>query len=78
MIDEVFGEDDALKLFFGEAIVSAEEDQARDYVENLLNEKQEELDEKQDKLETLEGEMRDLKSYLYAKFGNSINLDEDK
>lgn len=44
----------------------------------MLNEKQEELDEKQDKLEALENEMRDLKSYLYAKFGNSINLDEDK
>lgn len=26
MIDEVFGEEDALKLFFGEAMVSAEED----------------------------------------------------
>ena len=36
------------------------------------------MDEKQEKLEEMEGQMRDLKSYLYAKFGSSINLDEQQ
>ena len=78
MIEEVFGEEDALKLFLGEAFVAVDEDAARNYVEKVNEEKQEELDKKQEEKEEVETIMKDLKSHLYAKFGNSINLDEDK
>ena len=78
IIDETLGEEDALKLFLGEAFVAVDEDAARNYVEKVNDEKTEELDKKQEEMEEVEGQMRDLKSYLYAKFGNSINLDEDK
>ena len=47
-------------------------------MEKLQEEKQEELEKKQDDLEQIEGKMKDLKASLYAKFGNSINLEEDQ
>ena len=75
-IDETLGEDGALKLFLGEAMVAVTDDAANSYVEQLQEEKQTELDDKLEKLEEMEGQMRDLKSYLYAKFGSSINLEE--
>eukprot|EP00353_Schmidingerella_taraikaensis_P006846 CAMPEP_0185568806 /NCGR_PEP_ID=MMETSP0434-20130131/1652_1 /TAXON_ID=626734 ORGANISM="Favella taraikaensis, Strain Fe Narragansett Bay" /NCGR_SAMPLE_ID=MMETSP0434 /ASSEMBLY_ACC=CAM_ASM_000379 /LENGTH=129 /DNA_ID=CAMNT_0028183427 /DNA_START=109 /DNA_END=499 /DNA_ORIENTATION=+ len=77
-IDETLGEDGALKLFMTEAMISVSDDTATSYVEQLQEEKQNELDEKRDKLEEMEGQMRDLKSYLYAKFGSSINLEEQQ
>jgi len=75
-IEETFGEDGALMLFLGEAMVTVNEEAANAYVEQLTEEKQNELDEKMEKLEEMEGQMRDLKSYLYARFGSSINLEE--
>lgn len=77
-IDETLGEEGALKLFMTEAMVSVTDEAATAYVEQLQEEKQNELDEKRDKLEEMEGQMRDLKSYLYAKFGSSINLEEQQ
>ena len=76
-IDEAMGEDGALKLFLGEAFIAVGDEQATQFVEKLQEEKQEELDKKQDDLEDMESQMKNLKSYLYAKFGNSINLEED-
>ena len=77
-IDETLGEDGALKLFLGEAMVSVTDEAATAYVEQRQEEKQTELDDKQEKLEEMETAMRDLKSYLYAKFGSAINLEEDQ
>ena len=34
------------------------------------------MDSKQDRLERIEKEMKGYKTYLYAKFGSSINLEE--
>ena len=75
-IDETLGEEGALKLWMTEAMVSVTDENATSYVEQLQEEKQNELDDKIEKLEEMEGQMRDLKSYLYAKFGSSINLEE--
>ena len=75
-IDETLGEDGALKLFLGESMVAVNDEAATAYVEQLQEEKQAELDAKQEQMETMENEMRDLKSYLYAKFASSINLEE--
>jgi prefoldin subunit 4 len=76
LVEESMGE--GLKLFLGECFVTVDEDQGMNYVEKLTSEKQEELEAKNDQLDKLEADMKSLKSYLYARFGSSINLDELK
>ena len=73
-IEESMGED--IKLFLGECFVSVDEDQGTNYVEKVTEEKQAEMENKQDQLEQLTKEMKSFKTYLYAKFGSSINLEE--
>ncbi len=75
LIEESFGE--GLKLFIGEVLIDVDEETAQGYYEKLVEEKGEDLDKKKDELEDIEGEMKNLKSYLYARFGNSINLEEE-
>ena len=74
LVEESFGEE--LKFFAGECFVTVSEEQATEHVEKLIERKQAETEAFQENLEQLEREMKDLKTYLYAKFGNSINLDE--
>ena len=45
-IDETLGEDGALKLFLGESMVAVNDEAATNYVEQLQEEKQTELDDK--------------------------------
>ena len=75
LIEESFGE--GLKLFIGEALVDVDEEAAQNYQEKLSEKKQEELENAKDRLEEIESEMKDLKGFLYARFGNSINLEEE-
>lgn len=75
MIEESMGED--LKLFVGEAMIEVDEDRATKYVEKMQEEKQTELEELQDELEKTEDECKSLKAHLYARFGSSINLEEE-
>lgn len=75
-VEEALGEEGALKLFLGEAFIAVDDDAAGQFIEKLQEEKQEELEKKQDALEVLENQMKNLKAKLYAKFGNSINLEE--
>ena len=75
LIEESFGE--GLKLFIGEALIDVDEDTATKYYEGLVEEKGDDLEKKKDQLEEIESDMKDLKSYLYARFGNSINLEEE-
>ena len=74
LVEESMGE--GLKLFLGECFVTVDEDQGSQYVTSITEEKQEELEKKNDALEKLEKEMKNYKTYLYAKFGSSINLEE--
>ena len=74
MIEEAMG--DPVKLFIGEALIDVDEERAQQYHENLTEEKQEELEQLNDRLDIIESEMKNIKSYLYARFGSSINLDE--
>ena len=53
-IDEAMGEDGALKLFLGEAFIAVDDEQATKYVEQLQEEKQEEVEKNQDRLDELE------------------------
>ena len=75
-VEESFGED--IKLFLGECFISANDEQAGSFVEKLTEKKQEEMDALQDRLDELEREMKGYKTYLYAKFGSSINLEEQE
>lgn len=64
-------------MFIGEALIDVDEETAQSYYERMVEEKGEDLDRKKDELEDIESEMKNLKSYLYARFGNSINLEEE-
>jgi len=75
LVEESFGE--GLKLFIGETLIDVDEDTANEYLEKVTNQKQEDLETAKDTLEELESEMKNLKSFLYARFGNSINLEEE-
>ena len=75
IVDESMGE--GLSLFVGECFVTATEEQASGYIEKLQEENSELLDKKQDLLESIRGEMKNLKTFLYARFGSSINLEEE-
>ena len=75
-IEETLGEDGALKLFMGESMVSVGEDAATAYVEQVKAEKTAEVEEKQAALMKMVTQMQELKTQLYAKFGDSINLEE--
>ena len=75
LVEESMGE--GLKLFLGECFVTVYEEQGANYVQKVAQEKQEEMDEKNDQMDKMEKEMKNLKSYLYARFGSSINLEEN-
>ena len=76
LAEETLGEEDALKLFLGEALIAVDEEQAMSYIEQLKGEKKTALEEKQEKLREIDARLGELKTHLYAKFGNSINLEE--
>lgn len=69
---------DPVKLFIGEALIDVDEAQAIAYQEKISEQKQEDLEKLNDELEEIETELKNLKSFLYARFGKNINLEEDK
>jgi hypothetical protein len=58
-------------------LIDVDEETATQYHERVVEEKGEDLEKKKDEVEEIESEMKNLKSYLYARFGNSINLEEE-
>lgn len=65
------------KVMIGETFVVISEEEALARLEKLKDVKREELNRLKALSEAYEKEMVGLKSYLSAKFGNSINLEED-
>lgn len=45
-VEEAFGEDGALKLFLGEALISVDDDAAAGYIDQVEDEKKQEISEK--------------------------------
>ena len=76
MVEEAMG--DPIKLFIGDALVDVDEEAGTNYVEKLIDEKQELLDKQTDELDAVDEDLKGLKSFLYARFGQSINLEENK
>jgi len=75
MVEELMG--DQCYLFVGESFVAAEEDQAANYLEKMKEELTDGIENKSDELDSLRQEMKNLKTFLYARFGSAINLEEE-
>mmetsp|Transcript_28596 Transcript_28596/g.25309 ORF Transcript_28596/g.25309 Transcript_28596/m.25309 type:complete len:129 (-) Transcript_28596:40-426(-) len=70
-------DDDGLKLFLGEVMIDVDEDQATKYQEKFMDEKKNEMDDLEEGTDEIESNMKELKTYLYAKFGGAINLEQE-
>ena len=70
-------DDDGLKLFLGEVMIDVNEDQATAHQEKIMEEKKNEMDDLEEEIDEIEGGMKELKTYLYAKFGSAINLEQE-
>lgn len=68
-------DDDGLLLKFGSVFVESTEDDATAYVERLRERLQSETEDTESQIAQIDQEMISLKGVLYAKFGNSINLE---
>jgi prefoldin subunit 4 len=73
---ELLGEP-TVRILVGESFVESTEEDAIQRVEKLLGEKRQSVATIQEKMSEMEHEMKSLKSYLYARFGSNINLEED-
>ena len=74
---EVLMEDDACKIRIGECFLSVSNEDAEEHVEKLLEEEKSKLEELEKEMGELDDRMTQTKSKLYAKFGNTINLEEN-
>ena len=70
-------EDDGLKLFLGEVMIDVSEEQAATFQEKFMEEKKNEMDDLEESIDEIESGMKELKTYLYAKFGSAINLEQE-
>ena len=66
-----------IRVLVGESFVLCSEEDALQRLEKMRDLKKEELDQMKAQGEFIQKEMAAMKTYLYAKFGNSINLEED-
>lgn len=68
-------DDDACKIKVGEVYVEVPNDEAEEYVNAEVAEREEVMAGLEKEKASLEGQMSALKALLYAKFGNQINLE---
>ena len=66
-----------VRIMIGESFVLCSEEEALSRLEKIKDLKKEELEALKAQSETNQKELSGLKTFLYAKFGNSINLEED-
>ena len=62
---------------FGECFFGLKAEDSREYVEKSQETHKKELEALQEKIQEIQKKMGKLKASLYAKFGNSINLEEE-
>jgi len=74
---EVLLDDDACKVRVGEVFVTVSNEEAEEFAQEELKEREEQVTVLNTEKEGLEKQMRALKALLYAKFGNQINLETD-
>ena len=68
--------EEKVMLVLGQAFLEVSENEATEYCEKQVDELQERVDKLQTEEEEITQEQALLKSLLYARFGNSINLEE--
>jgi len=70
-------DDPNVRLKFGECFIRCDVDSAKDYIEKVQETTKKEAVELKSAVEETQKKMNKLKSTLYGKFGNSIQLEED-
>jgi len=74
---ELIDDDANLRLKFGECFIRADVDTGKDYLKKVQDTSKKEAIELKAIVEDTQKRMNKLKSTLYGKFGNSIQLEED-
>jgi len=73
----VLMDDDACKIKVGEVFIQTTNEDAEEYVKQKERELQLDVDTLMKETSDIEEQMKSLKTRLYAKFGNQINLEHD-
>ena len=63
------------RFLLGDCFMTADEDYANERLEAMKEEKEQEVSDLKAKLDNISSRQAELKSTLYARFGNSINLE---
>lgn len=74
---EVLLDDDACKIKVGEVFVTVSNEEAEEFAQDELKEREVQVATAKAEKDNIEKQMRTLKALLYAKFGNQINLETD-
>jgi len=74
---DLLNDENDLRLRFGECFIKVSPDECREYIEKTTKEVKVEISELDQTIEEVQKKMGKLKSTLYSKFGNSIQLEED-
>ena len=69
--------DETCQLVLGECFVQTSQKSAETQLQNAIETQTKEVDAHKKELETVRDAMKELKGHLYAKFGSSINLEDD-
>jgi prefoldin subunit 4 len=77
---EIMLQDDtsSVPIFIGESYVHFNQDKASEVVEELMKRTKEEISSLESKIDEVRREMSSLKSELYSKFGDNINLENEE
>ncbi|EEH56833.1 uncharacterized protein MICPUCDRAFT_57810 [Micromonas pusilla CCMP1545] len=73
----IITDDDAVQYSVGETFIAVDNDTAETMLEKAADETREEVAKLEKERDELKSAMAELKTKLYGKFGNSINLEED-
>ena len=78
--DMMMLEDDDEKIPYqiGEVFVEMTQDEVQETLDKSKESLEEEVTKLEGKAEEIKGQMSNLKTHLYAKFGNAINLEADE
>ena len=70
-------DDEKVPYQIGEVFVEMSQDEVQETLDKTKDTLSEEVTKLDEKAEDIKGQMSDLKTHLYAKFGNAINLEAD-
>jgi len=74
---DLLDDEEDLRLKFGDCFIKVNPDDCREYIEKCTKEIKGEATDLEKEIEETQKRMGKLKSTLYSKFGNSIQLEEE-